>query len=461
MSASSFDLVVIGSGPGGYRAAVLAASRGLSVAIVEKDAWGGACLNRGCVPKKAWYQTARLLVSARRFAGRGVTGALSPDITGAWRQQREIVEAVRASYAGYLDRLGVKRYAGAARFTGADGIEVQSERLIAGHFVLASGSRPFLPPPLRGAARVLTTDDLFEKPLPAGRRVALLGSGAVGVEMAFILSVLGLELVWLTGREPLAEARFSQPAKRRLREALAAHGIAPRLRSRPTACAERDGALELRLPDGHERVDWLLAGTGRIPNTDALALERAGVELAPQGFVRVDDSQRTSNARVFAIGDCANRAMTANHALSEASVAIAQLTRSVAPSAPRAWVPEVVYSALELARVGETEDELEEAGREYATGFSAFAANPAALGERDPEGYVRLLVDAEGGGLLGCEIAGAQAGELVHLAQRGASGESLLARLARQRFNHPSRAEELLNAAEGLVGRWGLEAGAE
>ncbi len=457
MSASSFDLVVIGSGPGGYRAAVLAATRGLSVAIVEKDAWGGACLNRGCVPKKAWYQTARLLRSAQRFAGRGVAGSLRPDLAGAWRQQREIVQAVRASYLDYLERLGVARRAGSARFVAADRIEVGGETLVAGHFVLASGSRPFLPPALRTASRVLTTDELFEKPLPSGRRVALLGSGAVGVEMAFILSALGLEVVWLTGREPLSGARFSEPGKKRLRQALAVHGIAPRTRSRPVGCLEHGGALELRLSDGVEHVDWLLAGTGRIPNTDGMGLESAGVALTDEGFVRVDDAQRTSNARIFAIGDCANPAMTANHALAEASVAVAGLTRPGTAPAPRPWVPEVIYSALELARIGATEDELEEAGREYAVGFSAFAANPAALGEGDTEGYVRLLVDSESGALLGCEIAGAHAGELVHLARPGASGETLLARLARERFNHPSRAEELLNAAEGMVGRWALD----
>jgi dihydrolipoamide dehydrogenase len=461
MSTSSFDLVVIGSGPGGYRAAVLAAARGMSTAIVEKDAWGGACLNRGCVPKKAWYQTARLLGAARHFAGRGVSGALVPDLAGAWRRQREIVQAVRASYTDYLERLGVRRREGVARFIAADRIDVNGEILIAGNVVVASGSRPRLPRALASSPRVLTTDDLFEKPLPNGRRVALIGSGAVGVEMAYILSALGLEIVWLTGREPLPEARYSQPGRSRLREALAVHGVAPRTRSRPTGCFEHGGGLELRLPDGTERVDWLLAGTGRVPNTVGLGLEAAGVELTRDGFVRVDGAQRTSNARVFAIGDCANPAMTANHALAEASIALAEIARPGAARPPRAWVPEVLYSALELARVGETEDELEEAGREYAVGFSAFAANPAALGEGDAGGYVRLLVDAGDGALLGCEIAGPQAGELVHLAQPGSGGESLLARLGRERFNHPSRAEELLNAAEGLVGRWGLDAGAE
>lgn len=461
MSASLFDLVVIGSGPGGYRAAVLAATRGLSVALLEKDTWGGACLNRGCVPKKVWYHTVRLLAAAESLAGRGVSGRLAPDLAGAWQRQREIVQAVRESYLAYLDRLGVRRFAGVARFAGADRVAIGGQTLGASHFVLSSGSRPYLPAALAGTPRVLTTDALFQAPLPSGRRVALVGSGAVGVEMAYILHGLGLELVWLTGREPLSGARFSQPAKQRLREALAARGVAPRTRSRPRACRGHGDGLLVELADGVEHVDWMLAGTGRVPNTDDLGLERADVALTDGGFVRVDPTQRSSNARVFAIGDCANPAMTANHALAEASVAIANI---VAPGSQRsqpAWVPEALYSALELARVGQTEDELEDAEREYAVGFSAFSANPAALAEGDAAGYVRLLVDAEDGGLLGCELAGAQAGELVHLARRGTAGEALLARLADERFNHPSRAEELQNAAEGLVGRWGLPVGGE
>lgn len=461
MRGSSFDLVVIGSGPGGYRAAVLAASRGLSVAIVEKDAWGGACLNRGCVPKKVWYHTVRLLLAAQRLDGRGVRGHLSPDPGAAWRRQREIVQAVRESYVSYLERLGVERVTGVARFIAPDGIDVDGRTLRAGHVVLATGSRPYLPETLRGSARVLTTDELFEKPLPAGRRVALVGGGAVGVEMAFILDGLGLEVLWLTGREPLSDARFSRVATQRLREALAARGVVPRTRSRPRGCRDDAGVLSIELDEGRERADWLLAGTGRTPNTDGLGLEAAGVALDEAGFVQVDATQRSSNARVYAIGDCANPAMTANHALAEASVAVANIASPGSRQSRRDWVPEVLYSALELALAGATEDELEDAEREYAVGFSAFSANPAALAEGDAEGYVRVLVDTDHGGLLGCEIVGAQAGELVHLARPGAEGEALLARLARTDFNHPSRAEELQNAGEGLIGRWGVPAQGE
>ncbi len=455
---SRLDLVVIGSGPGGYRAAVLAAQRGLSVAIVERDAWGGACLNRGCVPKKAWYHTARILAAAPGLARRGVRAALQPDFAAAWQHQRDVVVAVRASYEDYLDRLGVQRFEGAARFTSASQVVVNDTSLDARHFVIATGSRPRLPEALSHAGRgVLNTDDLFERPPPPGTRVALLGSGAVGVEMAFILTRLGLNVLWLTGNEPLSASRFSVPARKRLTEALAAQGVAARTRSRPLGCEALEHGIVLRLPDGaREQVDWVLAGTGRRPNTDDLALEAAGVRISAQGFIVVDEAQRSTARNIFAIGDCANPAMTSNHALAEATVAVANLASGAQVPSRRQWVPEVIYSALELARAGATEDELEHADTEYAVGFSAFASNPAALAAGEGEGYVRLLANADQGTLLGCEIVGAEAGELIHFAQPGAAGEALLARLARERFTHPSRSEEFLNAAEALVGRWGM-----
>jgi len=452
-----FDLLVIGSGPGGYRTAVLAAQHGLSVAIVEKDAWGGACLNRGCVPKKAWYSTARLAAAAPGFAARGLRGMLAPDLAAAWRYQRKVVETVRASYVDYLDRLKIMRLQGAASFVDGTSAKVGGETIRAGHFVVATGSRPALPRSVQGVSRVLTTDDLFERELPSGSRVALLGGGAVGTEMAFILPRLGLEVLWLTGGEPLHRSRFSESARKRLGEALAAQGVIARTGSRPLGAVAERGGVRLELPDGKsESVDWVLAGTGRRPNTESLGCEVAGITLDAGGFVVVDSAQRTSAPSVFAIGDCANPAMTANHALAEASVAVARIISPAASAIRGDWVPEVVYSALELARTGATEDELEDADAEYAVGFSAFTANPAALGEGAADGYVRLLVDQHRGTLLGCEIAGDDAGELIHLAQVGDAEEALLARLARVRFAHPSRSEEFLNAAEALIASWGF-----
>lgn len=420
---------------------MLAAQQGRSVAVVERRTWGGACLNRGCVPKKIWYHTACLAADAVGFPARGLQGQLTVDRQAAWRHQSALVDAVRASYVDYLQRLGVARIEGEARLVANDCVSVNGKRLACRAIVIATGSRPHIPPGLSDQAPVRSTDELFEQPLPRGRRVGLVGGGAVGVEMAFILPLLGFELTWLTRREPLAASRFSSAARQRLAQALAKNGIAPRIGG--------------RVPE----VDWILAATGRAPNTEGLGLDDAGVRTTVGGCIEVDEGQATSATNVFAIGDCANVAMTANHALSEAEIAVANIVRPGSRRARRAWVPTVVHSALELARVGASEDELEDAGIEYAVGFASFGVNPAALAEGDSEGFVRLLVERDAGELLGCEIVGRQAGEMISLAEHTGAPRRLLARLKDIPFNHPGRGETFLGAAEQLIGQWGFEPG--
>jgi dihydrolipoamide dehydrogenase len=457
----TFDLVVIGSGPGGYRAAVLGALRGLEVAIVEGREWGGTCLNRGCIPKKAWYATARLVAASGGFAARGIAGRLSADLAQAWRHQRGVVESVRASYVDYLGRLGVSTFTGQARLGAGRQVEVVGgDVLAAGAVVLATGSSPYVPAALPlEPGRVLTSDELFGVPPPPGRRVAVIGSGVIGTEMAFILTMLGREVAWLVQSEPLARLGFTPPARAALREALAEHGVRPRAVGRPRAHRVDANGVALELPDGAvERADWVLVASGRRPNVANLGLDTAGVATGADGFVATDERSMTAADGVYAIGDCANPRMTSNHALADAAVAIANVVTPGAARRDDGAVPEVVYSALELARLGLSEAQAEQAGREPATGFAALESSPAALTEGEPRGFVRLVADLESGELLGAEAVGAHAGEWIHVAGAVLRAPDALARLAHIRYNHPSLAEEVLNATETLAARWGLGA---
>jgi dihydrolipoamide dehydrogenase len=455
-----FDLVVLGSGPGGYRAAVLGALRGLKVAVVEKGTWGGTCLNRGCVPKKAWHHSAQLIAASREFDRRGITGHLSGNLDGAWAHQRTLVDRVRTSYTDYLDRLGVRRVAAAARFADAHTIDAGGQRLSAANVVIATGSHPLMPPNLAGGGdKVLTTDDLFDRPPPPGRRVAVIGSGVIGTEFAFILSMLGREVIWLMQSEPLGHGAYSAPARQALRGALRDVGIVARTHSRVRAATRSGAQVTLELPDGsRESVDWALLGAGREPHTAGLNLAAAGVDCHDTGFVRVDSCQRTAMAGIYAIGDVANPAMTSNHALADAAVAVNDIIQPGSRCSDASAVPQVVYSALELARIGLSEDAAEERGYEPATGFAAFEANPAALAEGEARGFVRVVSDLDDGGLLGAEIVGPGAGELVQLVGCEFGDEHALARLAGMAYNHPARGEEILNAVETLAARWGLGA---
>lgn len=459
-----YDITVIGSGPGGYRAAILAALRGKRVAIVEKGDWGGCCLNRGCVPKKDWHATAQLLAANEGFAARGLRGRLEPDLAAAWEHQEEVVRTVQGSYVDYMKRLGVEAVRGTASLRDAHTVAVAGEAggaprtLESEHVILATGSAPHLPAGIDLVPdRVLTTDELFDAPPPAGAHVAVIGGGIIGTEFAFILRMLGKRVSWLTRSAPLSRTRFSPQARRTVMQALARHGIEPH----KGACVERleveDANVVLHMDDGSRvEADWVLLGTGRRPHTAGLGLEALGIETDAQGFIRRNAHLQTSVPNIYAIGDVTSPEMTANQALADATLVVDHIIDGKAAAQDPSRVPLAVYSAVELARIGLDDDEAEDEGYEPAVGFAAFETSPRALGQGDAEGFVRLLGDMDSGRLLGGEIVGSEAAELIHLLSVAPDPDSALRMLARAHYNHPGRAEELLNASETMASKWGM-----
>lgn len=456
---SEFDLIVIGSGPGGYRAAVLAKLRGLNVAIIEKAEWGGCCLNRGCVPKKDWHHSAKLIASSKHFVKRGIQGNLTADLKIAWRHQKDIVQTVRESYVDYMKRLSITSFTGTGSFVDAHSVSIDGKETIRGkHIIIATGSSPFVPEgfPL-SYDKILTTDMLFDSVPPTGRRVAVIGSGVIGTEFAFILSMLGKRVTWITQSKPLANSSFSQPALKLLNDALESHNIKPRIGSRTQSVDTSAPGVTLKLADGtEESVDWVVLGTGRIPHTASLNLAAAGVTTDAKGFVAVNAHLQTNTPHIYAIGDAANPHMTANHALADAAVAISNIIDGNTRTQQNKAVPQLIYSALEMGFIGISEDEAEDEELEAAVGFAAFESNPKALGQDESEGFVRLIADMDSGALLGAEVIGSEAGELIHLIAQQYGREDALKRFANTFYNHPARAEEVLNAAETLAAKWGL-----
>jgi dihydrolipoamide dehydrogenase len=459
-----FDLAVIGSGPGGYRAAVLGALRGLSVVIVERAEWGGCCLNRGCVPKKDWYHSARLIAAQRHFEGRGIRGALSGNLDQAWAHQHDVVGTVRDSYRSYLKHLKVQALEGHARFLGPEEIEVRgtggTQNVRARHSIIATGAVPIVPKPFElTEGRILSTDMLFDRPPPDGKRVAVIGSGVVGTEFAFILQMLGREVTWLTRSAPLARLGFSPQALSTLERQLAAADVRAQQVPGYETVRSGDSGVVITATDGRAfEVDWVLLGTGRRPQTDGLGLDAIEVETDLHGFVQRGETLQTTVPNIYAIGDVAGNWMTANHALSDATIVIDNILGGNTRRQDGRFVPMVVYSAVEMARLGLDEDSAEDEELEPAVGFAAFETSPCALGQDEPEGFVRLIGDMDTGALLGGEIIGGDAGELIHLLSLAPDRETALAWLARGTWNHPARAEEILNATETLASKWHLEA---
>lgn len=462
MSEETYDIAIIGSGPGGYRAAILAALKGQRAAIVEKADWGGCCLNRGCVPKKDWHHTAQLIAASRNFASRGIAGTLSANMGTAWEHQEGVVAGVQESYVDYMKRLKIATFEGTARFVDAHTLGIagsDGEReLKAQAFVIATGGRAHVPEPfVAEAGKVLTSDMLFDSRPPAGKRVAIVGSGVVATEFAFIFAMLGKEVVWLARSEPLRKIPFSPQARGVLRDALARHDVALRKVSGFAAVDTAGDGVRIELADGDAvEVDWVCLGTGRVPYTQGLDLDKVGIECDEHGFIRRNPQLQTSQPHIYAIGDVASPEMTANHALSDATVAVNNIVDGRGQAQDSAWVPLVVYSAVELARLGMDEDVAEDEGLEPAVGFAAFETSPRALGQDDTDGFVRLIGDMDSGALLGGEIVGSEAGELIHLLSLAPDRDTALRWLASGRYNHPARAEELANATETLASKWGL-----
>jgi dihydrolipoamide dehydrogenase len=456
------DLVVIGSGPGGYRAAIYAALRGLEVAIVERADWGGTCLNRGCIPKKDWHHSAKTIAKSASYAERGITGGpLRGDLAAAWQHQERVVAQVQDSYVKFMDRLGVKKVRGHGRLDGEGNVTIDGPdagTLETRHVILGTGSRPM---PLDGveptSGRVLTTDMLFDEPAPPAGEVVVVGAGVIATEMAFILGQLGCSVTWLATRGPLSKTTFTPQARRVLEDKLAEYGMTWHTGGRLAATRVAGERAVAELDDGATfEADWILLGTGREPVTDDLGLDAAGVTTDARGFVQVNAARETSRAGVYAIGDCANPRQTANHAMADAVVAVKNILAQGSAEADDNAVPEVVYSAVEMAHVGLDDDAAEDEGWEPAVGFTSFETNPKAVGTDADEGFTRLLVDMDEGTLLGGEIIGDNAGELVHVLTTHADPETALARIAAGRFNHPAMAEEVLNSTETLAANWGL-----
>lgn len=461
MTAARYDVLVIGSGPGGYRAAVLAALRGMRVAIVERQDWGGCCLNRGCVPKKAWYHSAKWLAASRDYAARGLRGAFEFDFNAAWAHQERLVATVQDSYLDYMKRLGIATYRGAASFIDANHVRIDSATeypvVEAAYIVVATGSHPHVPAQFALSPRLITTDALFDAPPPTGERVAIIGGGVIATEFAFILRSFGKEIVWLSRRAPLANSRFSAQALAALAAALSQQRVPAPLRTELTSISTRGNGVRIELSDGTSiDADWALLATGRRPNTGGLGLERAGIKLNSDGFIATHASLQTDAATIYAIGDCVGPSMTANQALADAAVAVDNIARGKQRARLTHWVPEAVYSAVELARVGMNEQLAEDADLEPAIGFSSFAASPSALGQDDTAGFVRIIADMDSGALLGGEIVGGDAAELIHLLSTAADTPTALRAVANSAFNHPARAEEFLNAIETLASKWNL-----
>ncbi len=463
MTEQSYDVAVIGGGPAGYPAAIRAAQNGLQVVCVDEwrnldgsRAFGGTCLNAGCIPSKALLESSELYHrAASEFKSHGISvGELSVDIGTMQKRKGRIVRQLTRGIEALFKSNGVTGVRGHGRLLGGGRVEVTDpdgnvSELSAGHVVIATGSTPveLSVAPFDGEHIVDSWGALEFESVP--ERLGVVGAGVVGLELGSVWQRLGAEVVILEALEEflyMADEQIAGDALRHFRR----QGLDIRLGANVQSAAVSDGAVEVKFRHGGEErtleVDKLIVCVGRRPFTAGLLGDESGVELDEKGFVKVDEQCRTTATGVWAVGDVVRGPMLA-HKGTEEGVMVADLIAGKIAEVNYDAIPSVIYTAPEIAWVGQTEAQLRSSGIDYKVGSFPFAANGRAKGMEQTAGMVKLLCAEEDDELLGVHIVGPVAGELIAEAVLAmefcASGEDL----QRTIHAHPTLTEAIHEAS--------------
>ncbi len=446
-----FDVTVIGSGPGGYVAAIHASRLGAGVAILEQkeSEWGGTCLNWGCIPTKALIQSAEVLNTVRRAAEFGVRVA-DPEIDWAAMQARKdrVVAGMRKGVKRLLKSNGVEMITGRGRLAGPGRVSADGREIGTRSVLLAPGSVVALPP-IAGVELALTSDTILGlKEVPGS--LVVIGGGVVGMEFAGVFSLLGTEVTvvemleqLLTPLDPDVASGFQQ--------LMAKRGVAFHPNAHVEAIERRGEALVVRSSDGEFQAEQVLVATGRRPNTGDLGLETAGVATA-RGAIGVDQHMRTSAEGVYAIGDATMISMLAHTASYQGEVAVVNALGEKLISADYTAIPACIYTEPEIAFVGISEAQARAAGDEVRVGRFPFAALGRAMVLGETAGLVKVVSDKDGY-ILGVTIMGPRATDLIAEATLAMNQGITAAELTHVVHAHPTLPEAVAEAALDVDGR--------
>lgn len=419
------DLIIIGAGPGGYRAAEYAAKQGLKVVIYEAGEVGGTCLNVGCIPTKTYVHSATFAEARERMAA--------------------VVPQLRAGVESILSHPNITLVKEACKFIDANCVN----EFTAPHIIIATGSETkWLP--IEGAQtdpRVVDSTGLLQlEQLP--KRLAIIGAGVIGMEFASVFRRFGSEVTVIEYLKECLPALDSDLAKR-LRKQMEKEGITFHMQCAVKQIA--DGEVFFEDKKGNTQsveADIILMATGRKPRTEGLGLEHLGITLAPNGAIPTDDYFRAGReARVFAIGDVNGRQMLA-HAAEMQAVRVVNQILGKKDNIRFDIMPAAIFTSPEAACVGPTEDQLKEQGIAYECKKSFWRANGKALAMGETEGMLKLLVAAEGGLILGCHAYGAHAADIVQEVSVLMCKSTTLSELADMVHIHPTLSEILKSAAD-------------
>jgi dihydrolipoamide dehydrogenase len=458
-----FDVVVIGSGPAGYPAAIRAAQNKLKVACIDEwrnndgsFAFGGTCLNAGCIPSKALLESSELYQRAKdEFATHGIQfGDLKLDLATMQKRRAGVVKTMTNGINALFKANGVVGIQGHGQLSPGNVVTVKTaegtERtLMAKHVILASGSSPvrLRSVPHDGKFIIDSWDALELDAVP--KRLGVIGAGVIGLELGSVWRRLGSEVVILEALEqflPIADATITKEAARHFKR----QGLDIKLGAKVTSAAVSGNAVDVGYTDAQGdhalQVDRLVVAVGRRPFKDGLLAEGTGVEFDERGFIKVDEHCRTGVANVWAVGDVVRGPMLA-HKGKEEGVMVADLIAGLYGEVNYKVIPSVIYTAPEIAWVGQTEEDVKQSGRPYKVGMFPFAASGRARAMEAGSGMVKMISAKDDDEVLGVHIVGPYAGELIGEAVLALEYSASTEDIQRTIHAHPTLSEAVHEAA--------------
>ena len=460
----SFDLIVVGAGPGGYVAAIRAGQLGMSVACVEADKLGGVCLNIGCIPTKALLTSALLVSEVKGAEKHGIsTGDVTVSLGPAQERSREIAGQLNRGVGMLFKKNKITHLEGFGRLAGKGKVEVEGkdgekEVYEAEHILLATGSRPRSLPFLEiDGEHIWSSDDaLFVKEAP--KTLAVVGAGAIGMEFADIFEAFGSEVTVIEALDrllPVEDADISKQIEKSYKKRGMTIHTAARLEK--TEVGDDGVTLHFKDKDGKDQtleVEKVLSAVGRIPNTEDLGLDSVELDVSESdGFIEVDEWMRTSVEGVYAVGDCAGGALLAHKASHEGIVCVEKIAGEAHAPVDYGNIPNCTYCHPEVASVGLTEAQAKEEGYDVQVGTFPWVGNGRALAHGDVDGFVKVVRDKKYSEILGAHIIGPQATELIAEFVIGRHLESTVEEMEKAIHPHPTLSEAVAEGALAALGR--------
>jgi dihydrolipoamide dehydrogenase len=452
----SFDVIVIGGGPGGYVAAIRAAQLGQKTAVVERDKAGGRCLNYACIPAKTILRTAEIFDEVRNGAELGITGEVAIDWPALQARRAKVSDSLSGGVKFLWDKDKVTMIEGEGSLTADGNVSVGGEVYEAKAVVLATGSVALPIPGVEFGGRVVDTWGAWSFP-EQPRKIAVVGAGASGSEIASAYARLGTEVILIEMLPQILPAEDKDTAKV-VERVFKKQGIEISTGAPVENVEVGEGSVKFTYGDKSAEVDYLCVAGGRVADTEGLGLEAAGVQLDESGRkIKVDPYGQTTNPKVFAIGDLVNKKALAHKAEEEGVVAVERAAGVETEPVDQDLLVGATFTHPQVASVGLTEAAAKEAGHEVKIGKQKISGEGAGTVYDDKDGIVKLVVDARYGEILGAHIVGNRACDMIAELVAAMALEGGAQELARIVHPHPTVSEAVLDAARAVDG-WAIHA---